>query len=104
MDAKFFFTDYPYWIDFENEEYIICGDSGKGFTRFANGFLVMTKYHPMALANIKRMTDNIKDRYYPVEMLNLTGPDAVMNVMRDSNMFPHPFRCEVRYVPYEYQG
>jgi len=26
MDAKFFFTEKPDWIDFENEQLIFCGD------------------------------------------------------------------------------
>jgi hypothetical protein len=26
LDAKFFFTEKPDWIDFENEQFLVCGD------------------------------------------------------------------------------
>lgn len=92
MDAKFFFTEYPEWIDFNNEEFIVCGDNKfLNFERFANGFIVLTQYHPVALATVKRIVDNIQARYYPEEdMLDISGPLSTTRSMVDSNMMPFP--------------
>jgi len=48
----------------------------------------MTKHHPVALATIKKLTENVKARKYPDEMLELTGPVAVTHALKESNMVP----------------
>ena len=53
-----------------------------------NGLIIMTQHHPVALATIKKMTDNVKARRYPDEMLELTGPVAVTQAIKESNMIP----------------
>lgn len=82
MDAKFFFTEYPDWIDFENEDLIICGDHGTNFGRFANGFIVMTKHHPVALPIISEIIRKVNAREYPDDYLALTGPSMVVDTMK----------------------
>jgi hypothetical protein len=69
-----------------------------------NGLIIMTKHHPAALATIKKMTENVKARKYPEEMLELTGPVAVTKALKESNMVPQPYRCELKYRNYEYKG
>ena len=65
----------------------------------------MTKHHPAALAAIKKMTDNVKVRLYPKDdMLELTGPIAVTSALKESNMVPQPYRCELKYRNYQYKN
>lgn len=64
----------------------------------------MTKHHPAALAVIKKVTDHVKDRWYPEDMLELTGPVAVTKALKESNMVPQPYRCEHKYRNYEYKN
>lgn len=69
-----------------------------------NGLIILTKHHPAALAAIKKLTDNVKARFYPEDMLELTGPVAVTYALKESNMVPQPYRCELKYRNYEYQN
>jgi len=103
MDAKFFFTGFPDWIDFENEDFIICGDHGTNFGRFANGFIVMTQYHPVALTIIHQIIRRVNLREYNEDYLALSGPSCVVDTMRSANMIPRPQRCTVAYREYYYK-
>ena len=103
MDAKFFFTGFPDWIDFENEDFIICGDQGTNFGRYANGFIVMTQYHPVALSIINQIVRRVIAREYPDIIFSISGPELVKDTMVDANMVPHPNRCEVIIRFYNYK-
>ena len=53
-----------------------------------NGLIIMTKHHPAALAAIKKITDNVKARAYPEDMLEISGPVVVTKALKESNMVP----------------
>ena len=59
MDAKFFFTTDIDWIDFENDDLILCADHGANFNSVMNGLVVMSQYHPGALNYIMEAVRNI---------------------------------------------
>lgn len=37
-------------------------------------------------------------------MLNITGPTRFSETLREANMMPSPFRCELRPMWYDYKG
>ena len=52
MDAKMYLDSPTDWIDWENDDFIQCGDFLHKFTSYWNGFMASTRYHPYRLVLI----------------------------------------------------
>ena len=42
MDAKLHLDSPTDWIDWENDEHIMCGDYGRNFKSYYNGMIIST--------------------------------------------------------------
>jgi hypothetical protein len=56
MDSKFVFNDETDWLDFENDEFIICISN---LLIVNQSIIIMTQYHPLALLMIKEIIENV---------------------------------------------
>lgn len=72
MDAKLYLSRPPNWIDWDNEEQVVCGD--QNFHVYTNGIIASTQYHPARLEIVLSAVHKINARYKPIGPLDLTGP------------------------------
>jgi hypothetical protein len=78
MDAKLNFIHRLDWIDWENDEFILC-PSEIMWTN--NGTLFLTKYHPLALLMIMETIKMVEDRRYPFSNLDVSGPEQIRRIL-----------------------
>ena len=81
MDSKFVFTNSTDWIDFESDEFLICPAANLIVN---NGFIALTKYHPIALLMIEAIITNVQSRVYTEFPLAITGPHLVRQVLLET--------------------
>jgi len=58
-DAKFYFSKDLDWINWDDDELILCGDYEENFNRYINGFMVSAQYHPAPLVAAMAAVKNI---------------------------------------------
>lgn len=102
MDAKLYLSSPLDWVDWDNDEYLVCGDHNQRFNTYTNGMIISTQYHPVRLEIILEAVHKITARLMPHSCLDLTGPALQSRIMKNSQMLPNKrFYCLMHLSWYE---
>jgi len=86
IDNKLVFADNLDWINWDNDELILCGNDNHKFDQYWNGLIISAQYHPALLVAAMESVKKILERYHE-DMYGLAGSAHLTDILKKNDIY-----------------